>query len=573
MQFFRSFMICSAVLSVAWSLLHSGQAAAAQTIANGYFVDCQGGNDSAIGTSPLTPWKTLANVSARVSTIGADVWLKAGTVCEDQQLTVDWSGTSTDHAVVGGYYVSGGVAYQNDPDEPTGLPVDYVYSHGARPEINGTNAASCGTACAYGSGSTSNPAAVPQNQYGALIKINPKIAYVDVQDLRLDDSSGLAVQASETTHVTVKRVAIDRTMNAFVQASKTRDFILRDSYMTRWGYVSYQQGGGKPAALSLTNAQDYTLVNRMLIENNDVAIGPNGEGIDPIFGANTVIIRGNRIGGLTGPCVYLQGKNLVVEYNICYGGTGLGSETTGVAGVGIKFQYEDGDGSTEHHKPMTGNIVRGNLLVNLNSCFGFTLEPTSRLDPAANYFEVEYYNNTCVLSGTGSAVNLEWLGPDNIGTKGLTFKNNIFYAPSASGDNQCYSPGRYGDLSSKLNFSNNLWAAAPDSDCSGTNDVVGNPLLTRMNYSAVRHDATPQFSDALPLPGSPALGAGTPITANIANLALQTQSSNVTYPCAAWDDKGGVLDAHCETRSTTKPSIGALDGTNRKGAAFTLLVD
>ena len=71
-------------------------AAEAGVVAEGYFVDCDAGSDSAAGTSHTAPWRTLAKVSDTVRAQGADIWIKAGTVCSDQTLRIGWSRTHSD---------------------------------------------------------------------------------------------------------------------------------------------------------------------------------------------------------------------------------------------------------------------------------------------------------------------------------------------------------------------------------------------------------------------------------------------------------------------------------------------
>ena len=90
--------------------------------AAGYSVDCGGGDDGNAGTS-AAPWRTLSKVNSTVSTMSADVWFLAGTTCQGS-LSVDWNGTAADHVIVGSYYVSGGVAYQLTPDNPSALAKD-----------------------------------------------------------------------------------------------------------------------------------------------------------------------------------------------------------------------------------------------------------------------------------------------------------------------------------------------------------------------------------------------------------------------------------------------------------------
>jgi hypothetical protein len=123
----RSLMWILVSMSALWGLTGTAGSFAAEPVtATGYFVDCKAGNDSNSGTSHSAPWLTLGKANSAITKTGSDLWLKSDTVCEDQRLIVDWSGTTADHAIVGTYYVSGGVAYQNSPDSVSGPPVKYA---------------------------------------------------------------------------------------------------------------------------------------------------------------------------------------------------------------------------------------------------------------------------------------------------------------------------------------------------------------------------------------------------------------------------------------------------------------
>src|SRR5690348_2065855 len=65
-----------------------------------------GGNDSADGTSDATAWASLSKVNGYSFAAGDRVLFREGDRWVGQ-LTVDWSGTSSERAVVGAYYLDG----------------------------------------------------------------------------------------------------------------------------------------------------------------------------------------------------------------------------------------------------------------------------------------------------------------------------------------------------------------------------------------------------------------------------------------------------------------------------------
>ena len=84
------------------TLLLLSQLAGATT----YYVK-NSGSDSAAGTSDATAWKTISKVNSFVFSPGDDVYLLDGDTWQEQ-LIIDWSGTSGDRVVVGTYYMNGG---------------------------------------------------------------------------------------------------------------------------------------------------------------------------------------------------------------------------------------------------------------------------------------------------------------------------------------------------------------------------------------------------------------------------------------------------------------------------------
>ena len=86
------------------------------TPVTGYFVDSISGSDANSGKSHDQAWRTAAKAEAARLAVGSDVWFKAGGEWEEQ-LIVDWGGTSGDRAIVGTYHMVDGVEMRGLPND------------------------------------------------------------------------------------------------------------------------------------------------------------------------------------------------------------------------------------------------------------------------------------------------------------------------------------------------------------------------------------------------------------------------------------------------------------------------
>ena len=71
-----------------------------------YYVDC-----SAVANgngSYASPWNNIASVNNHKFTNGDDVYFKVNTTCTpNDELTIDWDGTSADRVIIGAFYGDG----------------------------------------------------------------------------------------------------------------------------------------------------------------------------------------------------------------------------------------------------------------------------------------------------------------------------------------------------------------------------------------------------------------------------------------------------------------------------------
>lgn len=213
--------------------------------ATGVFIDCGtgygvgGGSDAAAGTV-AAPWKTMARASgvggAAVTTPGTDIWLKSGSIC-DEELDYNVAGgidAVTNRQIIGTYKLVSGVAYEDRPDNDGAQMYgsELVYTD-ARAKIRGTYLQSCRTngennttpqtplagpwnsgKCAFdtrlfvGGGVNGNygplgnlHVARPDTRNGGLVTVrfaaNKK--YVTFQDIEIEGSAGSSVQVAGAT--------------------------------------------------------------------------------------------------------------------------------------------------------------------------------------------------------------------------------------------------------------------------------------------------------------------------------------------------------------------------------------
>ncbi len=558
----RSFVY---LLTACCWILHCCEAQAAAPTGKVYYVRSDG-NDSNDGLSDATAWRTISKINSSVKSVGADVYFKAGDVWKGQTLDVDWSGSASDRVIVGSYYLNGKNPEVLEPDDSTVAASDYVYSKGSRAEIGGSYTTTTYPSVASCSGAQSclhdTDAAVPSSQYDGMVMV--KGGYVTIQDLKIKDSAGVGVNIPRISyqqpgyqHVTIQRVHIDRTYRGAVVIQDAQYFLLFGNLYDRGGLVEFEDPAGpNPASVSIRRDESTTLKLYGLVENNDVR-RMNGEGINYI--GPYVIVRGNRIGNLgLRPCIYAHTGNTAIEYNICYGGDVSGNES--IAGSGIKVFVEDFD--REIHVPLTSFIVRGNMISGTGTGIAVGGEPQSIASGLK--YGGWIYNNTVIQSKT--AVDLHWLTSANFAGSGILMRNNIFYGTAT----QCASPKSSGG---KFFPDHNLWFSTPVAACSGTGDVIGNPLVVGSGFTAKTYTGPPKASDYALRTDSPARGAGVPLAFEVSDLTQYAQSAIVRYPCATFDTDGSSIDAMCEPRNDTKPAMGAIDGDGASSPRYQLTVD
>jgi hypothetical protein len=562
-------LTCTTLMGSAQDVFNLTVQASSGTVATGYFVDCAAGNDSANGTSHATPWKTLSKVNSAVTASGSDVWLKAGVACEDQTVTIDWSGTSADGAIVGAYYVAGVQAYQGCSSSGC-TPTN-------RPEINGTYTSACsralgapvGSACSVGIGNSvpgslynnpppANPVTpVPVNIFTGLVTVT-SASYVTLQDLFITESAGIGIDIDASPHLTMDDVRVDSTATGGILAKGSQYTILRNSDISRTaagGSTGDLQYDSKGHAVSMQNMQPaYTLVENNYIHETF------GEGLN-CPRQSFVIYRGNRFESTYNVSIYATCTDSVFENNEIYGATipspptlPGGGWTANVAAA-IQVSIEN-----VNQGNLANLVIRNNRAANVRHCFNVNVFPGGARE-AGLTTGGKMIGNTCVAyGGTG-------MGMPNpaVNVSAWEVADNIFDQPKA-GSTTCNV-----NAAANISIHNNAWAALPSAACRGTNDVTGaSGVSTTFNWATAGYGNYPTTADW------ELVGHGTAVAANAGASALVTASApNLAASYLQWSSMTGLqagggaclptqanwnllqkLDFDCVIR-TSPPDIGA----------------
>jgi len=552
-QGFRPLRAAATRLAALLLLAAAAGAAHADSDAQGYFVDCDRGNDSGSGTSPQEPWKTLGKVKSGVHAVGSDVFIKAGTTCVNQALTVGWEGSSSNRVIIGSYYVVGSKALQG-------------FEGSSRPTIRGTYGSACRSTtpstCPVGV-DADNKDAVPANQWNGLITV--RTSHVTVQDLALADSSGAGlvhVGDNTTSDLVVQNLSIAQTVEAGIRLQRVKSDILRNNSIDT---VSVKKVDGRtktwsPAIVVIDSAPSYTLIEGNTLGNS------GGEGIGVLRSSHT-IIRGNTLANVRRPLIYLDNaSDNVVEHNVLLGNGYLNGvdESYGI-GLSIAVEPYKHDMRSSVH-----NVFRNNLMANTRGCINLEVFRESKYncgsgdcdDPAAKGYQVGalVYGNTC-LQEKGLYVTSANLTVKNNIDK-IEIVDNVF---SAKAGRNCALPEAPASL---LTVDSNVFGTRPSDDaCVGTNAKIGAAGIP-LDYSAVHSGAIPPPANFRPSKSSPSKAsvaehAGDSEDRTVIDLkafppSMREFSWSTCQPSPTEWAKALTYDYECKTRNG-RPSAGALE--------------
>jgi len=436
-----------------------------------YYVKSNG-NDSASGLSHATAWKSVGKINSFTFQTGDDVYFLAGNVW-NKQLTPKWSGTATNRATIGSYYMLNG-------KERIGVPANTT-----KPTFSGTykNAGD----------PISSPAAVPSNIYSAMIHVSAN--YFTVQNLRVINSSGQGIALAPRKsfhHAIFENNVVDGTaISSMLFGRTTYSNIMRNNKMRKCdlAWINKDISTTWPMCNGAVGSRDN------LIEGNYISES-YGEGI-VAFEPSAVnnVIRNNILVAVRSSAIYIDNaNNNLIENNMIIGEEAPSkySMVTGRRnGSGLNIAVEDYANS----KSATGNIFRNNFVANVYNCISIGLDKDAR----AKGLKVggKFIGNTCV---SNKADIRSWATSANV--ESVEFANNIFL-DATDGELACKTPD-------KMKFHHNYWNQTQSvTHCNGTGDVKGGLTLKKTSgWGTISIAGIPTVTDFIPTSGSPVLNKG-----------------------------------------------------------------
>ncbi|MFB7374757.1 right-handed parallel beta-helix repeat-containing protein [Streptomyces sp. NPDC056222] len=449
-----------------------------------YFIDCGSGSDSASGTSPGSAWDSLEKASAVTYGAGDRILFRRGSTCD-------------------GVFAPTGSGAEGAP-----VKVD-AYGKGAKPRIRGGGARAAVLLenveqWELRNLDVSNKGAAPgptERRAGILFRLTDfgtgehyVVDDVDVHDVNGSDHKD--PDPSGGILFVVRGTATPTRFDGITVTDSTVQHVDRTGISTAssWGRRPEHPHSGAPGWAPNTD---------LTIRNNKV-IDVGGDGIVLQHGHHA-LVEHNYVDGFNmrsaGYNVGIWAWNFddaVYQYNEVTGGHGtLDSQAFDFDGGNNRnvYQYNyshDNEGGFLLVCNATGmtsadNVFRYNVSIGDRNTWSPPYGVISVVCPAATT-NTQVYNNTVVTGETGTA-----MVSDN-GKGGVTFRNNIFVSTAEGG-----SP-----IVDALNtYDHNLYVGVGAVPASDANAVTADPEFL---------DATPESPRDLRLrPGSPALGAGTPI--------------------------------------------------------------
>lgn len=447
-----------------------------------------GGSDSNNGTSPSTPWATIAKVNSTVTTTGADVYFMRGGSWTGVGLTVDWAGTAQDRVIIG------------------------AYGEGAAPVLNGNLNISTWTC----SGPTSTI-----GSYNGMVHVTRD--YVTVENLNIIKSGGEGIRFQDADYGIVQNNLIQTIYRRGIVLGGSRNSVVENNTID----LTSLQRVHNPSTYSAGIATVYTTRSAAfnVVRNNIVTRG-HGEGIDVIHGSEDTEVYGNVVMTTRSCGLYFDRgiERSIFKHNLIYDPTWPNQTLDGVT-VWKASDYKQSSGICVADEYATYGYaedlkVHGNVVINAR--YGLDLSRT--LEDVGERAGVFLTNNTVINSRENNIMvrsGMTWLVPGFI-------KNNVFICNDAAHCTAGHAIApNYG---AGLVWDYNVWyGSTVDADAMGANDLTSNPALAKMS-GYTKSTVAPyslNIDDFAPTAGSPIIDSGVDLGASYDPLLVATSDMDV----------------------------------------------
>ncbi len=310
---------------------------------------------------------------------------------------------------------------------------------------------------------------LPSSDWAALLTLSGNYIHVSGFEVRNTNSNNNYGVLISGQHNIVSRLNVHHSNTSGIFAGGDYS-VVEDC--TVWQNVQQNANAYFPSvgrqygwSTGLAAARDYLgngITEHFIIRRNTV-FNNWGEGLDA-YEASDGIVEDNVVYDNWSVNLYVSNAwNIVVQRNLVYvsPNTVITGERRIPSNITLSDELETALRNPSIHPKSRNNKIVNNLLINSGfSAFGWTAVNGSGLE------SVLIANNTLINGQL-------WIGTDaKIVHSNSSIVNNIFF-------NENSDPWNVGNTTN-ISFSNNCWSKTPPSSLSGTGDVVGDPLISKI---------------------------------------------------------------------------------------------
>jgi parallel beta-helix repeat protein len=466
-----------------------------------------GGNDNADGRSHATAWATLGKVNKTTFATSDIVLLHEGDRFTGS-LTVDWSGTSTQPAVVGAYYVnsSGGVTR------------GYKTS---RPVIDGGNS-------------------LPGGIYDALLTVRAN--YVRVENIKSINSTGRNIAVTDSESTTVIGCSTDGAWGSGIHVQRSNNPRVENNVVTHAG-KAFESGGNWGGVIEMDQNKGAVLRKNIVTESY-------GEGLNSNASKGT-LIEDNYVWGVRAVGIYVDASpDVTVRRNIVVGSTNSKYwRSSSAVGAGIVLNNEK-----YHYECSCSNPLPSTQLTQRTKVYDNLVAYTTTGIAMWGEFSQSSFNNTLIFNNTLVDNNTQFSVQSNPKT-GSLFENNILLSLS-SGTRDVSGTSLDGMVAKNNYFSQ----GNPGGDYVHSGNRFSGLKLAKMSgWRSITTREQITWRDFDVQSGSPVIGAGTD---EPRKMATSSDTFQLDYNASAHNspmDMGGLRYGQAVAKRPSPPENLALN--------------